>query len=171
MKLTFFGASVTAQKEGYWFFLSKFLKSEPNVKAYGGQHLCDAGICRLNEVVQTKPELCIVDWLSTGFDEISDRTKIYLDTIIHAFSSINCRLIFIILPKEEHNSRKEFYSFVKQHLDSKGVSYIDINDFVLFSDKICRDSVHTTPYGSRLYAKIIFREYNKISSYPRYSKN
>lgn len=161
MKFAFFGASVTAQKEGYWYHLSRKMKTQPYQKGYGGQHLCDAGICRINEVTKLKPDLCIIDWFSTGFGEISERTKTYIDTIIHAFSVVNCRLIFIILPKEEHDSRKDFYDFVKKHLSTRGVFYIDINDYVLFSDKICRDSVHTTPHGSILYSNLIFREYKK----------
>jgi len=162
MRLSFFGASVTAQKEGYWYHFSKMMKTHPIQMGYGSQHLSDAGICKLQEVLDMKPTICAVDWLSTGYKEISEKTKTCLDTIIHGFSSIDCKLFFIILPKKEHKERLEFYKFVKEHLKKKNIPVIDITEYIEFSPRVCRDTVHTTPYGAKMYAKIIYREYKKF---------
>jgi hypothetical protein len=162
MRLAFFGASVTAQKEGYCEQLGKLMKTDFFQMGYGSQHLCDAGICRLSEVMAMRPELCVIDWFSTGYDEISENTKIYIDTIIHGLSSINCKFFFIILPKEEHKERKDFYDFVKAHLKERNTFCADVTEYVDFSSQVCRDSVHTTPIGAKLYSRIIHREYNKF---------
>lgn len=162
MRLAFFGASVTAQKEGYWYHFSKLMKTHPIQMGYGSQHLSDAGICKLQEVLDMKPTVCVIDWLSSGYKEISEKTKTCLDTIIHGFSSINCKLFFIILPKEEHKERLDFYKFVKEHLKKKNIPVIDLTEYIEFSPRVCRDSVHTTSYGARMYAKIMYRKYKKF---------
>ena len=73
-----------------------------------------------------------------------------MDTIIHKFSNSNCRLIFLFLPRIDHDNRIDFYSFLKDYLISKKLFYVDINEYIKHNDKITRDGVHTTPEGAEL---------------------
>ena len=161
MKIACFGASVTKQRNGYVDFLSKKFDCYVKKFGYGSQHLCEAGICYINDVLDCKPDICFIDWFTTGWTSTSNDTIDYLDTIVHKFSNSNCRLIFLFLPRRDHDNRIDFYSFLKHYLISKKLFYIDINDFVKHNDKICRDVVHTTEEGAELYANIIHDEYTK----------
>ena len=161
MKIACFGASVTEQKNGYVNYLSKKFNCDVKKFGYGSQHLDGAGVCYINDVLECKPDICFIDWFSTGFTTTDDNTIDYLNTIVYKFSKSNCKLIFLFLPKEDHDKRTNFYSFLKDYLISKKLFYIDINDFVKHNDKICRDIVHTTEAGAELYANIIYDEYTK----------
>ena len=85
-----------------------------------------------------------------------------LDTIKYKFSISNSKIIFLFFPRKDHTERVEFYNFLKEYLNSNHISFIDINDHLTYSDKIIRDGVHTTEYGSEKYANIIFNEYNNM---------
>lgn len=164
MKIACFGASVTVQTNGYVDFLSKKFNSDIKKFGYGSQHLCGAGICYINDVLDCKPDICFIDWFSTGWTNTNNNTIDYLNTIVHKFSNSNCRLIFLFLPRSDHDNRINFYSFLKDYLISKKLFYVDINDYVKHNDKISRDTVHTTPEGAELYANIIHDEYKKSSN-------
>ena len=160
-----FGASVTQQKNGYATILSSKLQTKVNIYGYGGMHLNNAGICFIDKVIQDHPSYCFVDWFSTGYIVSNEETKEYIDTIIYKFSEINCKVIFLFFPNKEYAERKEFYSFCKNHLEKRNIYYIDLASEINEFDLVLRDVVHTTDYGSDLYAKIISKKfiYNKDS--------
>jgi len=164
MKIACFGASVTQQGNGYVDYLSKKFNCDVKKFGYGSQHLNGAGICYINDVLECKPNICFIDWFSTGWNRGDDSTIDYLNTIVYKFSKSSCKLIFLFLPRDDHDKRKHFYSFLKNYLISKKLFYIDINDYVKYNDKICRDNVHTTNEGAKLYADIIYDEYKKSSN-------
>lgn len=166
MKIACFGASVTAQGKGngYVDCLSKKFDCDVKKFGYGAQHLCCAGICYIDDVLKCNPDICFVDWFSSAYIDTDNDTIDYLNTIVYKFSKSNCKLVFLFLPRSDHDNRIDFYSFLKDYLISKKLFYVDINEYVKHNDKISRDIVHTTPEGAELYADIIYDVYKKSSN-------
>jgi hypothetical protein len=154
MNISCFGASVTAQKEGYVMKLTELLEScNVNViqKGYGGMHLFNAGIVFLNEVIKEKPNICLIDWFSTGyiFEECT-----FLDTIIYSLCQIHCIPIFLFLDRKDILLRKNMYIFCKDYAKKNNINYIELHD-IWDKEIILRDMVHTTILGAEKYAEYI----------------
>jgi hypothetical protein len=162
--LTFFGASITQQGGGYVHHFSTLNPQfKINVFGYGSMHLKDAGICHIDDVLATDPEWCFIDWFSTAYvDEAKenfDEITIYLDTILHKFYSKNVKLVFLTLP-ETIRDKTLIHQKLNSYLQSKGVPTIDISKaFDSNIDQILRDGIHSTPYGSEQYAKLISEKF------------
>jgi hypothetical protein len=154
-----FGASVTAQKTGYATRLASLFSESVRIFGYGGMHLSNAGICYIDRVLAVNPRLCFIDWFSTAYSEVSDRTLIYIDTLIEKFQRINCEVVFLFLPHA--GVKSEFYRFCSEHLASRKVMQIDLRTSLADHplEYYLRDGVHTNDIGSDLYSKIIFTEY------------
>jgi hypothetical protein len=163
----FFGASVTAQKNGYAPLLSKKLHEEgieTHIFGYGGNHMDDAGICLIDNVIENKCDFCFIDFFSTGYTTMNDKTIECLDTIVYRFTTANCKLIFLFLLMDVHVIRIPFYMFLKKYLDERNIFYIDINEQLEYSNELCRDNVHTTDLGSEKYADVIFEKFKTRKS-------
>ena len=179
-KIAFFGASITQQQNGYWY---RFGLKNPklNIKqfGYGSMHLNDAGISYIDSVLEFNPEYCFIDWFSTGyikynedkFDEIVE----YIDTIIHKFYKNGTKLIFLTFP-DKTVDKTEIYVKINDYLKSINVPFLDIsNKFDNNINEILRDGIHTTPYGSEEYARLIndYFHSNEIlipQTYPKENK-
>jgi hypothetical protein len=157
--ICFFGASVTQQKNSYAKIFLEKNNLHGRIHGYGGMHLCDAGICYINNVIQDNPTTCFVDFFSTSNTTCDEQTYIYLDTIIHKFSAIQCKLIFLFLHRQDNNNRTKFYDYCKKYLNDNKIIYIDLCNDITYDDNILRDIVHTTDYGSELYADCIHNKY------------
>lgn len=165
--IAIYGASVTKQKEGYAKRLKKDLGEKVKIFAYGGMHLNDAAICFVQDVTKYHPEYCFIDWFSTGYTRTDNATIEYIDTLIYAFSEIGCKIIFLFLPRNNIEERKDYYTFCKAILNEREVHFIDINQELSPEDEltnILRDAVHTTYYGSNLYSEIIISKFDEIKS-------
>jgi hypothetical protein len=160
--ISIFGASVTQQKNGYAEILATSLAEPVSIHGYGGMHLNNAAICFLDEVIQKKPSVCLIDWFSTGYTEINKQTADSIEYLILKLSEINCKVIFLFFPFKDDKPRESFYLFCKEIIDERGCECFDIRPFFSNIDKklILRDDVHTTPYGSKFYAKILKNELN-----------
>jgi hypothetical protein len=165
-----FGASVTQQKDGYAYILTEKINPKNNhIFGYGGMHIDDAGICFLNKVIDDRCDYCFIDFFSTSYMCINQLTIDCLDTIVYKFTTNNCKLIFLFLLNENHIERLPYYEFVKIYLNSKKMYYIDLNEYLVYSNDLVRDNVHTTPFGSEKYAEIIYEQFEKnrnILEYP-----
>jgi len=158
--VAFFGASITQQQNGYWHHFG--LKNPKlNIKSfgYGSMHLNDAGITYIDDVLKFDPEYCFIDWFSTGYikynEDKFDEIKEYIDTIIHKFYKNNCKLIFLTFP-DKTVDKTEIYVKINSYLKSLAISFLDIsNTFGNNINQILRDGIHTTPYGSEEYARLI----------------
>jgi len=158
--IVFFGASVTQQKEGYVPHFQQLIdttKYKVIQKGYGSMHLTDAGVSFIDAVIAENPSYCFIDWFSTGLDT---QDYIYLSTLLDCIvrklfnvRSKVCFLLFDLNPMEP--TRKIMYSLVKQYAEKYAIDYIDITNNENITD-VLRDTVHTTPLGSKLYARKIF---------------
>lgn len=175
-KIAAFGASVTQQENGYVDQLSKKIGTKIKKFGYGGMHLPDAGVCFIDKVLSYRPELCLIDWFSTGYMECSEKTLQCIDTIIYKFSQSNCVLVFLILPgsrtDEKYNEQIEFYNFCRKAFKKRNVYFIDIDDELKSVDLsyVLRDSIHTTIQGGGVYADIIHRKLMENTPYCLNSK-
>ena len=122
-------------------------------------HLNYAGVTYIDDVLNFDPEYCFIDWFSTGyikynedkFDEIVE----YIDTIIHKFYKNDTKLVFLTFP-DKTVDKTEIYTKINNYLKSINVPFLDIsNIFDNNINEILRDGIHTTPYGSEEYARLI----------------
>jgi hypothetical protein len=90
MNIVFFGASVTEQtkKSGYVPQFKQIVTDNSlnfNIiqKGYGSLHLTDAGICKIDHIIENKPNICFIDWFSTHYIETNkEKLYSYLDIIV-----------------------------------------------------------------------------------------
>lgn len=162
--ISFFGASVTQQKNSYATFLTKKLKCKPHIFGYGGCHLSDSGIIYIDEVLKIKPNICFIDWFCTGYKTFNENTIKYIDTIVYKFSKQNCKLIFLFYPRLDYNNFfLKWHTSIQQYLDKNNLFYIDLNKNLKYSPEIIRDAIHTTEFGSETYSNLIYDYF--ISNY------
>ena len=190
-KIAFFGASVTQQKKGYAKYITDILNFENKIFGYGSMHINDAGICYIDDVIQYNPQYCFIDWFSTGYIEYNkdnfDEILIYVNNIIHKFLSKGIIVIFLFFPDFSINSitnemvnKKDIYAKLSNYLDSINIPKIDLSEkFTEYQVKaILRDGIHTTEYGSEMYAiniidtflGIIYKNYKIPKIFPEKTK-
>jgi hypothetical protein len=180
MNVSFYGASVTKQKDGMAEYF-KLNNPEFNVfiHGYGGMFLKDAGMCFIDDVLENKPDYCFIDWFSPLPLAPSEEDLIdYLDTLVYRFTKENCILIFILLYRydvyredEKYISEKrlKYYDIIRDYAKKYKIQVIDLcKELLDNSDKrnILRDVVHTTPDGSKVYSEYIENEFkNNLNNY------
>ena len=158
-RIAFFGASLVQQQNGYWKYFSG---KNPSLKVhpfgYGARHLNDAGVCYIDEVIDFEPDYCIVDWFTTGYvkynEDKLDEIKTYINTILHRFYEKRIPLLFLILP-DQTCDKKDVYRKLNDYLDSLGVPTLNLSEKYNSLGEILRDGIHTTEYGSDVYANDI----------------
>lgn len=155
-----FGASVTQQNNGYSDKLSKLINQKILKYGYGGMHICDAGICFIDEVVNVKPDICIIDWFSTDYQNEDGLILEYIKTIVQKLNTINCRVIFLLLPNRNVYDWESYYLQLEKDLKNLNLEFISIYKLLsqYSNDLLLRDTIHTTEFGAELYAKCI-KEY------------
>lgn len=170
MSVAIFGASVTKQRFGYARMLKGLLREHKvHIFGYGGMHLKNGAICFVDDVLKVKPELCLIDWFSTGYLECTKNTLEYIDTLLYKFEEVECKCVFLFFPHLQTEGRKEFYAYCKNHLNQKGIPFIDVNNELPSLDNILRDVVHTTKHGSEVYGRIIAEKLKRIT--PKFAEN
>lgn len=162
--ISIFGASVTQQKNGYAVHLKRILQEKIEIHGYGGMNLNNAGICYLSEASKNNPDFCFVDWFTTGYNKCNEETSAYIDTIIYHFNALKCRVVFLFLPYKNDPQKPLFYAYCKDVLDQRSFPYIDISEHPEINDidKVLRDNVHTTDFGSHIYAQLIAKKFNAL---------
>lgn len=165
-RICFFGASVTAQESGYAKVLSDKWKKSSRCYTfgYGGMYPDDAGICYIDKVLEKHPDVCFIDWFSTDYNKCDEKTIEYLDTIVYKFTRAECKLVFLFMQYRNNPDKKAFYDFCTKYLLERKLFYIDIFSETkdIPKDELLRDNIHTTNYGSHIYANIIERDYKSI---------
>jgi hypothetical protein len=177
MNISIFGASVTQQRNGFAAMLPKYLKANYQIFGYGGTHLDDSAMCFISDVIESQPDICLIDWFSTGYNTIGGVTEELLDTLLFRFSQARIILLFLFLPYRDSPGKADFYDFCKSYLSHRQIGFLDISAETDESDinLILRDSIHTTPFGSRRYAQIIaewiVRNQNTFRVFPVSAQN
>jgi hypothetical protein len=161
----FFGASVTAQKgdSGYVHVFSKLLVQnnfiDVNIiqKGFGSMHLCDAGICKIDEVIKENPNFCFIDWFSTGFvTNDKEYLQRLLNVIVRKLMLINCKVCFLLIDRLDlGEDRLKMFKNIIEYANQYNIQYIELygNENV---QELLRDSVHTNETGATFYAKKIY---------------
>lgn len=172
MNIVFFGASVTEQREGYahYFKLKDGGNNKCFKKGYGSRHLNDAGICYIDNVLEHNPNVCFIDWFSTGY--VSNSISMYLDTITKKLMDKNSIIVFLLFDRLDINEKRlEMYDVVKKYASEYGHHYIELYNIPNIRD-LLRDVVHTNENGSKYYAEKIYEYYEKHlkNAVPNYLK-
>jgi hypothetical protein len=170
-KIVFFGASVTAQPNGYVDKCVNKLNNYKLIKVpFGGMHLNDAGYFFLDEVVKFQPKYCFIDFFGTGYMESNDNTKLYINNIITTLKRNNIFPIFLILPRkdlEEHQKkREEFLNMCIKQCKMYNSEIIDLRYLTVEHDfdYFLKDIVHTTNEGAELFADNIDKNFKLIEN-------
>lgn len=158
MKILFYGASVTAQKgaSGYVSRVRDFLDTEGyEIEGFGigACHLDDAGFYNADQVINKKPDLCLLEWNTTGLGEFN---KLKLQTILINFTKANIALGFMIFPRKKTNaiSNRVAETQIIDICKDNNIPLLDIRDKVSLEENL-RDDVHTNEFGAELYAQLI----------------
>lgn len=181
-KIAFYGASLVQQRNGFWkLFSEKYPNLEVRPFGFGARHLNDAGICYIDDVLDFEPDYCIIDWFTTGYVKYNEHKfeeiKTYINTIVHKFFHNNIPLLFLILP-DETCDKKDIYKKIHAYLDSIQVPVLNLSTSFENTNEILRDGIHTTDYGSEVYAKLVgefffskvFAKYKIPKEYPAWNK-
>jgi len=166
LKISFFGASITEQKEGYVYQIKNYFNTNKNINiyqnGYGARYITDSGIINIDNVILNEPNYCFLDWFSTLLIDDISNLLIYINTIIYKFTKINCKLIFLFFPRKDmNNDRKKMYNSVQKYLNSINISYLDLSD--IFNNNleyILKDGIHTNKQGGIEYANRIIEYFN-----------
>jgi len=165
-KIAFFGASITQQQNGYWYYFGlKNQNFEIKPFGFGAMHLDDAGTLYIDDVLNYNPEYCFIDWFSTGYikyneDNFNEIIE-YINTIIHKFYKKNIKLVFLTFP-DKTVDKTIIYNKINEYLKSINVPFLDIsNSFEDNITDILRDGLHTTPFGSEEYGRLIDNFFKK----------
>jgi len=159
MKVFFYGASVTAQKgpSGYVERVKElFAGSKYDVSAlgYGACHLDDAGFYNFKEVIDRKPDVCVMEWNTTGLAEFNN---FKIMSMINEARYSNINIAFLILPRTDTNlniNRKAEIQ-IKKLAEAQKVPLLDLRYIENISECL-RDNVHTNSYGAVKYANAIY---------------
>jgi len=156
MKLAFFGASVTKQKEGYANYVkTKRSDIETSIHGFGSMHIYNAGVCFIDEVLKTLPNICFLDWFSTGYKS-NDMTW-YLNTILYRFAQKGCHVVFLFLDRNPmEDERLAMYDNAKKYCEDNGIAYLNMYNNPNVGE-ILRDAIHTTAKGSQIYGEHILK--------------
>jgi hypothetical protein len=155
-KIVFFGASVTAQTYSYMDSL-QLPNTELIKKGYGGCHINQA-TWLLQDVLDLKPDVCVLDWITSLISTRSELEK-YLDSIVWRLKEHGIVPIFLYLYRRSIKDFKEtiqvyesvanYYAITSVHM------YGLIEELRPNLDELFRDECHTTFAGSQYYGNAL----------------
>ena len=173
-----FGASVTQQKNSIWDNFVKILNQKTGSNhihkkfGYGGCQICYTSVCKIDEVIESKPDICILDWFHLMEPVANKQGILCLEAIIRKLYLNNIKVIFFFHLRGDNEERqKQFCNFFKSLAQKYGVIIYDEaqelqSTFKIPVDPILRDTVHTTDYGSyflgELFSEFFIRNFELI---------
>ena len=162
--IVFYGASVTQQsgQSGYVPRFKNIIDLEQNKyniiqKGYGSMHLNDAGIVKIDNIINENPHYCFLDWFSTGLI-ITNKLNlyIYLDVIVRKLMLNNSQICFLLIDRTDMcNNRLIMYNHIKEYCKLYKLHLIEIYNDTNVND-LLRDTIHTNELGANLYANKIY---------------
>jgi hypothetical protein len=162
-KIAFFGASITQQKTGYVHCFKQLNPQyEINQFGYGSMYITDAGICYIDDVINSSPNYCFLDWFSPACYRPPEKIKEYLDAIIQKLFSINCQPIFLFFYRKDINNGWFYmFDYLKNYAHTYNINVIDLSKIENADDNL-RDSIHTNELGAKNYGTLISNEFHKM---------
>jgi hypothetical protein len=168
MNIVFFGASTTEQIKSSGFviqFKNLVLDNSLNIniiqKGYGSMNLFDAGICKIDEVIKTKPQFCFLQWFSGYREKNKNKIYSYLDIIVRKLMLINCKICFLFLDMRlMDEERITMYKDVIEYAKIYNLDYIELYNNSNVTE-LLRDDYHTNESGAIFYATEIFNYFMK----------
>jgi hypothetical protein len=171
LNISFFGASVTAQKTGYvHYFCEAFNQDykEANISqhGYGSMDIRTAGICYIDDILRYNPSYCFIDWFSTTYIAKEQELLSYLDNFRYKFINNDCQIIFLLFGgNKSHMSdiRLIMYDQVIAYAKQHEIPYINIYEQIKNEEEkqLYKDSVHTLDFGASIYGNNIYKEFIK----------
>ena len=169
-KIVYFGASVTAQPNGYVDKSQKHLMSYEVVKkAYGGMHLKDAGCFFIDEMLSCEPSYCVIDFFGTGYINI-ENTKEYIENIFYKCHKKNTKVIGLFISrKDEDETRIKFINYCISIFELHHIPYIKTHPLLetYNIDDLLKDSVHLSSHGANIVANYVSSELLKKMNEPQ----
>jgi hypothetical protein len=166
-KITFFGASVTAQKapSGYTHHVSQILSEdgiEVDSVAYGACHFDDAGFFKSSSVIALKPDLCVFEWCTTGLSQF-DLMK--LRSVFLEFFEAKIKMGILILPRTDTNLTQNRPCELQliEIAQELSIPLLDLRGKVKVNQCV-RDKVHTNEVGASVYGGLV-SEWIKSSNF------
>jgi hypothetical protein len=166
--ISFFGASVTEQANGYVKSFSNLIGDEFIVSkyGYGSMHIKDAGVIFIDEVLKSKPHYCFIEWFCTLFVPPTEILEEYLNAIVYKLFNNNCLPIFVLISGDKtilYPDRIRMYKDASNYAKQNNIPFISIYDHPEIqqyeTSTLFRDSVHTNDVGSKIYANIIYDQF------------
>jgi hypothetical protein len=168
-RIACFGASVVQQGGPNSFFhhLSKSLKELGYSTAsfgYGSTHIVNSGVCFIDTVLEFKPNICFLEWLTSGCYTVEkDGLLEYWNAMIYKFSKAKCKLILLILPRLDWDADRETMMRVSiEHMAKYGIPVINLSKAFPNIKDLLRDYVHTNQAGAEAYSKAIMEQFIKL---------
>jgi hypothetical protein len=167
LSIAYFGASVTAQKDGYRPLLHERFRRRfgqdhsSRYAAIGGVDIVSAAFLADDFVVRHRPDLCLIEFTSIELiwgSSIATAEEA-MDGVVSKLRAAEIQPCLLHLARREwHEKNADLLAAFERVAERHGIPSIDLTGVVLEStqtDRILRDPVHTTPAGSELVAKLI----------------
>ncbi len=163
MKLVCYGASVTAQKDksGYFFYLQNLLEkhgfSVIERLSFGASHFDYAGFGYSRLLIDLKPDICLIDWLTPSMKEFTTDKIVKLNNELIINGAIP---IWVNFPrKDDLNNERKCFQQVKNACHDASIEFWDfcemVNGVKEHPEKFIRDVVHTNEIGALSYAEVL----------------
>ncbi|MAZ66499.1 MAG: hypothetical protein CMF25_05265 [Kangiellaceae bacterium] len=166
MHICFFGASVSEQDRGhatgnitgYVTYYQEILASE-DIKVSrvtsGSNSIDDAGVVYLQEVIDLKPDICFLDWITPA---PADCAQASIDYIYSSLLENKILPVTALFPRKDRNQREtpicqKLLSYCKAY----SLPVLDLTDIEkdYSVDEVLRDTVHTSEKGAGIFAEKI----------------
>jgi hypothetical protein len=159
--ICFFGTSVTSQQYSYVSYIkTQFNNSTIYQNGYSGCHITHA-TWLINDVIilEPKPKICVVEWITSILKPSKDELKSYLSVICDKLIKHDIIPIFLYLFKTDINNYLDLVSIYEEVANYYNISslfiYKIIQELKIQSSAILKDTCHTNYDGSNLYGLII----------------
>jgi hypothetical protein len=156
-RVYFYGASVTQQSKGngYVDAVRDLMQQDSMVirnLGMGGCHFNDAGYFNVEQVLEWKPTVCVLEWSTTGVGWVDDRK---MNNVLAGLARIGCVPCLLVLPSKANTENvRRAESQLAGIAVAHGVPYLDLRHIARLAGTL-RDDVHTTLEGAQRYAASI----------------
>jgi hypothetical protein len=181
LSIAYFGASVTAQRDGYRPRLheglrARFGQNHRSVFAgVGGIDIVSAAFLADEFVVRHRPDLCLIEFTSAELIRSSTITEAEaaMDGVVARLIGAGIRPCVVHLPRREwHGEHADLLGTFERVAERHGIPSIDLT--AVFLDQVAttaeplfRDLVHTTEAGAELAAELIADAIESIAAQDR----